>query len=948
MSRDELSLGQLAVELGLISARQLEEALIGQERLHEQGKDLALGPLMVERGMLDAGRLARLLEEGRRRSQKGETLRRYELKEKIGEGSVAEVYRAIDRDLDRVVAVKFLREAAALRPILRLRFLREAQAVARLKHPNLISVHDAGEEGGRAFIVMEYVTGRPLDRILRDSRPDPRTAASMIAKVARGAHHVHEAGIVHRDLKPANIHVTDAGEPKILDFGLAHLTEAESLITKPGVILGTPRYMAPEQVRSEGAKLTGATDVYALGAILYELISGRPAHPGQTTFDVISSVMNDDPAPLRSVCPQVEAPLEVVVQKALAKPLCDRYPTALALAEDLERYLRGEAVSARPPSNRAAGPIAIAAAALAAFAAAWIVLRPPSAARTPKVEASSRLDAGNRTLAEMIAKRREPRYARRDLEALAARATAEFDASPGAEGHVGAGRAAAMTGDFEAALDRFRRALQASPGCGPALHERVRILGLRYENRRHNGDGTVREEDAEARHLRGELERDIAAIRASGGEEPSFAEAMLAFSGGEYQKAVDHLTRHIASSAGDGDAHYWRGHAYTHLGRFAEAERDYTEALRFDTAHVPSLAGRGEARCRMGRAGEGVEDFTEGLRIEPSNQDLLLDRAMAWSDAGRPELAESDCARVLDRHPAHARARWVRGCARMAAGKFAAAVTDFTEALRLTPRHAAAWYNRGVARRRQGDTDGAMADYVEALKIEPTYTEARINLGSILRDRKEWDRAIAEFTSAIECDASSSKAYYARAICRRAVGDAKGAFDDACRAIENDPRNAEAWKLRGQLKKEGDDLAGALADLLAALKALPGDPGILTNLGNVRFAMKDVRGAIADYEAAMVKWPEDANLRLCRGNARRQLNEVDGALEDFTESIRLDPTQPEAYVNRAALLRARGEPARAVADLEKALEIAPEGWRYREMAARQLEQAKKERDERRP
>ena len=299
-----------------------------------------------------------------------------------------------------------MREAAAVRPILRLRFLREAQAVARLKHPNLISVQDAGEEGGRAFIVMEYVTGRPLDRVIRDSRPDARTAASWIAKVARGAHHAHEAGIVHRDLKPANIHVTDAGEPKILDFGLAHLTEAESLITKPGVILGTPRYMAPEQVRSEGARLTGATDVYALGAILYELLTGRAAHPGETTFDVISSVMNDDPVPVRISSPHVNAGLEAVTHKALAKPLCDRYPTAMALAEDLERFLRGEPVHARPPSSRAFAGLGFVAAVLVAFAA-WLALRPAPPSPPARVQEPAHLDAGNRVLAEMIAKRRD-------------------------------------------------------------------------------------------------------------------------------------------------------------------------------------------------------------------------------------------------------------------------------------------------------------------------------------------------------------------------------------------------------------------------------------------------------------------------------------------------------------------------------------------------------------
>jgi serine/threonine-protein kinase len=266
----------------------------------------------------------------------------------VGEGATAIVYRAWDRELRRDVAIKVLRESVALGQLPRDRFRREAQATAGLSHPNIVQVYDAGESDGRLYLIMELVGGRPLSDLVRENRTSPRDLVALVEKAARGAAAAHAKGIVHRDLKPANILVASNGEPKVGDFGLAHLADSTLDLTRTGSALGTPIYMSPEQVEGKHGNVTPRTDVYALGAILYELLAGRPPHRGESLAEIYRRILDDDPAPLRRVNPNVDRDLETIVLKCLQKDPSRRYPTAAELADDLGRYLRGEAVQARP------------------------------------------------------------------------------------------------------------------------------------------------------------------------------------------------------------------------------------------------------------------------------------------------------------------------------------------------------------------------------------------------------------------------------------------------------------------------------------------------------------------------------------------------------------------------------------------------------------------------
>src|SRR6266571_9357672 len=258
----------------------------------------------------------------------------YELLEEIGRGSQGVVYRARQKNLNRIVALKVIALGHwATEPHVK-RFRREAEAAARLNHPSIVPIYEVGERDGSCYFSMKFVEGGQLDEAVRRRPMSIRQAAELIAKVARTVHYAHEHGILHRDIKPGNILVDKKGEPHLTDFGLARLLESESTITRTLEVMGTPSYMAPEQASGETAELTGSTDVYGLGAVLYQLLTGHPPFAGGTTYETIKLVLDTDPRQPRLWNPKIDRDLSTICLKCLEKDPTRRYGSALALAED--------------------------------------------------------------------------------------------------------------------------------------------------------------------------------------------------------------------------------------------------------------------------------------------------------------------------------------------------------------------------------------------------------------------------------------------------------------------------------------------------------------------------------------------------------------------------------------------------------------------------------------
>ncbi len=372
----------------------------------DQGDDtLPAGVLCPACGstLSQRARLAEQAEAPRR-------LGRFELLEAIGAGAFGTVYRARDPGLDRLVAVKVPHpgqptEAAE-------RFLREARSAAQLQHPVIVPIHEVGEDNGTPYLVSELVAGTTLADRLRATPYAPDEAARLVAALANGLHYAHTRGVIHRDVKPNNVMLDAAGEPHLLDFGLALRDAGEATMTTEGQVLGTPAYMSPEQARGEGHAVDGRTDVYSLGAILYQLLTGEQPFRGNVRM-VLRQVLDEEPRPPRRLNDRLPRDLETVCLKCLEKDPARRYASAAALADDLRRFLAGQPVVARPvsPAGKAArwcrrNP-ALAAAAVSVFLALAAVAAVSLAFAHAEAENAKHLESVNEDLRQTDAQRRQ-------------------------------------------------------------------------------------------------------------------------------------------------------------------------------------------------------------------------------------------------------------------------------------------------------------------------------------------------------------------------------------------------------------------------------------------------------------------------------------------------------------------------------------------------------------
>jgi len=275
---------------------------------------------------------------------------RYELTHLVARGGMAEVYRARDRLLDRPVALKVLFPELSVDRAFVERFRREAQAAARLSHPNIVPVFDWGQDAGAYFIVMEYVEGRPLSALLREHGPlEPVRAAEIASQVAAALASAHRHGVVHRDIKPGNVLITDDGQVKVTDFGIARAINTEDSLTQTGAVMGTATYFSPEQ--AEGLSVDARSDIYSLGVVLFEMLTGRPPFLGDTPVSVASKHVRDVPPTPRELLETVPVELEAVVMKAMAKQPAQRYQGAEDFQADLVRFVEGRPVEAGPANG---------------------------------------------------------------------------------------------------------------------------------------------------------------------------------------------------------------------------------------------------------------------------------------------------------------------------------------------------------------------------------------------------------------------------------------------------------------------------------------------------------------------------------------------------------------------------------------------------------------------
>ncbi len=624
----------------------------------------------------------------------------YEVQQVLGRGGMGVVYKAWHHRLNRAVALKMLLSGAYARPEELQRFLREAEAVAGLNHANIVQVHDVGGLEGRPYFTMELVEGGSLAQKVAGTPQPARQAAALVATIAEAIQVAHQSGIIHRDLTPANILLTADGTPKITDFGLARRLEGSGL-TLSGVFMGTPSYVAPEQARGQKEGLGPASDTYALGAILYELLTGRPPFRAETTAATLHQVLSEDPIPPSRLVPRLPRDLETICLKCLQKEPQRRYASAAALAEDLRRFERGEPIKARP-----LGPLS--------RLVRWVRRRPTAAALYGTVLAAVLLalalvgvwlwlngqrTATVRAVAEDL---REVTRLQQQGDLVGARATLER-----ARGRLGAGGPT----ELQQRLERAGNELELVARLDTIRLDRAIVVAGVFNRARSN---------------RG-YEREFRAVGLGTDQAPGVVAARVAAS--PVQGALVAALDDWAVCTTDARRRAW----LLEVARTADPD-PWRDQVRDPRAW--------EDRAKLCKLAETAPVAKQSLQ-------LLVALGERLQAHGGDADAVHFLRRVQQVHPTDFYANFMLANALARTNRNEDAVGYYRAALAVRPDAAVVWYNFGDALRELGRLDEAIAALEQCVRLDPKHGWAHAALGSALRAKGRTDEAINHLQAAL-------------------------------------------------------------------------------------------------------------------------------------------------------------------------------------------------------
>jgi serine/threonine-protein kinase len=875
----------------------------------------------------------------------------YEAEAVLGRGGMGIVFRARHLRLDRLVALKMMLAGAYAEPRERGRFQREAEAVARLRHPNVVRIYDVGDVDGRSFFTMELVDGGSLAQQLAGTPQPARPAARLAATLAGAVHAAHACGVVHRDLKPGNVLLDADGTPKITDFGLARRLDGETGLTRSGDAVGTPSYMAPEQARGNAAAAGPAADVYALGAILYECLTGRPPFRGETAAETVYQVIYQDPVPPARLNGKVPRDLETICLKCLHKQPHRRYASAQELADDLHRFLDGKPVRARPVGvferagrwvKRHPRETVLAGLALLLFlvgaAWAWWSDRQAVARRAERQQQEERTRRGAEgALGQARLLCRQEHWP----EALKALEQAELlvgsDGPEGLRQHVAVARRDLRMAEE---LDRIRQvketifetSLHEEP-IPPAYVKAFRDYGLDVPDAdladltRRVGDSEIKQQLIVALDHWAFLEPDAA-----------IQERLTAIA-----RAVDpdpwrNRVRNPAA---------WKDRAaLVELAATAPVTEQPAQLLitlgsRLPVAGVKTLSppvfaanlvtapsstawvGNLLAPSALAPPTPDAVAFLERVQQEHPD-DFWANFALANAlNSRRPSESVAYYQAALALRPQVVAVHNNLWLALRALGRAHQAIDLLERALRIAPRDPTLRNNLGIALVTAGRPDEAAQHFRLALADFPNTPVLHNNLGIALKAGGQIDAAIEEYREAIRLKADDPQFHSNLAQAQLS----KGRLDEATKHFREVVRllPASGWArvdLGFALQRNGQ-VNDAIEQYRLAVQFDPSNPKAHANLGNALLVQGRAEEALGPVKQALRLDPQLAPAHYCLGRISKGNGRLDEAVTSFNQAVQLDPDFALAHFDLANTLKDLGRFDEAIVHYQETFRIDP-------------------------
>lgn len=892
----------------------------------------------------------------------------YDILGVLGRGGMGVVYKARHIKLKRLVALKMILAGGHASEQDVARFRMEAEAVARLQHPNIVQIHDIGEQEDHPYFSLEFVDGGSLAARIKEQKISPVQAAELIETLARAMHFAHQSGIVHRDLKPANILLTSDGVPKITDFGLAKQLGSEQGQTRSGAVMGTPNYMAPEQARGQVRAIGPSSDVYSLGAILYELLTSVPPFQGETVMDTIIQVTNEDPVP-PSRHGTVPHDLETICMKCLEKEPHRRYLTAELLADDLRRFMAHETISARPATTwertakwlRRHPTMAtlMAACFLGFLGGAIAVVSHIQAERQRSFEEQRRFEAARAEVRDLIQRAQQAagNLAWSNAQELVKSTDAKIDSNPTLAG---------FKDDKDLAGVKHRLAARATYQRfnelrDDAVFHATLASGESLGNNLQESQKFARE----ALQLVGLSQDPQAAFKLQAGfssDETSdltqgayhlllvLAEVVAQPQPRQTPEAIRQQARHALTILDQAPtlgletmAYHLRRARYLSQADLPGGDENRAAAKKFPPKLARDFYLVGEEHYQQGDILEAVGEFAEALRHDPSFFWARYFLSLCYIRLGQPALAKDNLTACLSQKEKMIWIYLMRGFAHGQLENYRAADDDFQTALELHANADAQYVlynNRAVMRIGQKQYDEAAQDLQAAIALKPNQYQAFASLSQVFHQQKKLPDAIQQLDKAIDVSEKLVKTedldrttlallYRNRSRFQLENGNTQAALADLRKTLSLEPARspalAKAHAEIGRLLQRGNQTEEAIRAFDTALNINPESVETYRWRAEALLKLQRYDEAATGFDAYLKHGGKPtARIYQARGLAKARNRDNRAAIDDFTLALEMEPKDVALHAARAQLYLTLQSYQLALRDFDDTVRLAPQ------------------------